>query len=685
MPPPPNNSSNNPDVISAALAAALQGVAGAGGAVSAALQEAERNIRSLSEALSGSNNVFQATQRVLQTNIGQFIAIGLRLTALGSSAYGVTEAFTGVVPAVDTVTEAFKKVANLSQMLIPGSAESFQVRRYGQIVTLVNEALSFVSATLKFQLEASQKVANSFVELSRQGATFGASIQSFSKFAYDLNVPMQTLAKIAKENAQNISGLGLGFQEGLGIILKESRNIFYGVNESTKNLDNSIVALYGDLESLTSATASFYAQLSNVGLTTRSFAGQETIRNQALRDYLISQKELTSLTGKTAQALKEEEDKRRQNLDYQLKAARLGQEEQRNLEMAMGLATKFFGPAGAKVAEEYFATGGKIMSKSGLEFVGAQNEQSKAIFSMIDGIRQGREGFRKGLGTYFAANKPALEAEARSREDLAEIYRATGGEYLGMISSSSAAFIASSESVENLGKTLDKLEEDRKKLAETLDGPTKAFVESTRVVMQNQVEIDQKIIKQMTDMDRIVTRFTQIQNAMLDIQQDMYREIASVINEIGSLDPNDLNRTMQNLMQRLIAGLGRRLGGDPPAAANNPPPRTAPSPLPPVADPGSPNTGDDLPVPAGEERERGRPRGGRARGGIVNEPTIVGEAGPERLAGDLVFPYDRPVPLQIDWSPLISAMEENNAAARELVALNEDNLRMQRQLLDAVS
>jgi hypothetical protein len=63
----------------------------------------------------------------------------------------------------------------------------------------------------------------------------------------------------------------------------------------------------------------------------------------------------------------------------------------------------------------------------------------------------------------------------------------------------------------------------------------------------------------------------------------------------------------------------------------------------------------------------------------------VGEAGPERLAGDLVFPYDRPVPIAIDWAPMIAAIEEGTMASRELVSQNEDLVRLNRQLLDAVS
>ena len=120
-----------------------------------------------------------------------------------------------------------------------------------------------------------------------------------------------------------------------------------------------------------------------------------------------------------------------------------------------------------------------------------------------------------------------------------------------------------------------------------------------------------------------------------------------------------------------------------PASAPSPVP-SPPLRLPPGAPPETPNRGGPLPTPPGAPPEPGRPEG-RARGGVVNSPTIVGEAGPEKLAGDLVFPYDRPVPIAVDWTPLIAEVQSLQNTMAELVEINDRILDTNNDVLNAVS
>ncbi len=654
------------------------------------LRQFNDQVREMAEAMQGATSVTDGFFRLLQTEAGKYSQIIFRLNALNSSVYGATEAFTSVIPAVDAVSGGFKKLTEFV-----GKAAGVFGQTLGSLISrplqLFSAGLEFAVDSLKFQIESAQKVANAFLDLTKAGALFSASIGTFYNNARTLGLPIQTFSKIVTTNAENIAKLGIGMQAG-GVQVAEFTS---NIAKSGSRVDDALIALYGNLESLSEGVADYLALQTQIGVNLQESVHQERLKTGAVSEYLIRQKELSALTGKNAKAMAEEEAKRRTELDYSLKLSRLtNKNAQDNVTEGIAIATKLFGTEAGQVAKEFFAGEGALVTPAALQFAGANAEAMQAIARIMGSVNQDTSAFRQNYKDLIEQNRKSWVATAEAGEDLYTINRAAANPLLTTMGNVNSAVLANRNLMENIGALQEQLRKDREGLGRALDPETNAFVQSVKSNLETQKELDREIMKNMGNMNQITQAFGILTRSMVAFQGQMFGIVMrafSAINREGGDTFADLGRVFESLMiemRRFLEPNGTPTpASGAPAAGANPPRRPAtPLPLPPGAAPEYPATGGDLPVPEGAEPEPGRPVGRRnARGGLVNEPTIVGEAGPERLVGDLVFPYDRPVPIQVDWSPLIAAMEENNAAARELVALNEDNLRMQRQLLDAVS
>lgn len=635
-------------------------------------------------------NSLDALTAVLVNGTGKYAALAFRLTDVSSSVYGSTQAFTSIIPVIDATRAAFDKIIKFTSSVV-GVLPNLISGPAQRSITLFSAGLDYATNSLKFQIESAQKVVDAFTQVTNVGGTFVADIKSFANAAHEVELPLQTYSKLVKENAELLTKFGMTFKSNADLLFSSTNKIF----NSNRNLDRSLVAIYGSYDELNQGVANFYSLLVQTGQVIDKNRIDELDKSNEVRNYLVRQKELTALTGKSAQSLKEAEEKRRTELDYSLKLSRLTNKEAAgNVQEGIELISKIMGPQAADVAKEFFATGGNIYSKGAMEFAAGNQEALKAIQQVMGQVDQTQGQFRTNVGAYFRDNASALEAAARAAEPLAEVNRAANNAILTSMTTTSSAILASIGVMQNLEGTFSKLKLQGDQIVnEPLQAETSAFVNSIKGALESQKALDAEVMRNMAQLDVITSRFRDLQQLLIGFQGEMFRTVLQVLNNLDSAGVP----TIQNVvaMARSLAETIARNFGDPAGRPPTTPPPTPPPPrgqLPNSPTPGLAATGartDPLFVaqvdpPAGPQVQP-YPGESMARGGIISEPTVIGEAGPERLAGDLVLPYDRPVPLQIDWSPLIAAMEENNAAARELVALNEDNLRMQRQLLDAVS
>ncbi len=661
--------------------------------IGSATQRATRDLAELAQSVGQASNSLDALNAVLINGTGKYAALAFRLTDVSSSVYGSTQAFTSIIPVIDATRNAFDKVIKFTSSVV-GVLPNLISGPAQRTIMLFSAGLDYATNSLKFQIEAAQKVVDAFTQVTNVGGTFAADISGFAGAAHAVELPLQTYSKLVKENAELLTKFGMTFKGNADILFQSTNRIF----NSNRNYDRSLVAIYGSYDELNQGVANFYSLLLQTGHVIDQNMIDELDKSNEVRNYLVRQKELTALTGKSAQSLKEAEEKRRTELDYSLKLSRLtNREAAGNVQEGIELIAKIMGPQAAEVAKEYFATGGNIYSKGAMEFAAGNQEALRAIQQVMGQVDQSQGQFRTNVGAYFRDSAGALEAAARAAEPLAEVNRAANNAILTSMTTTSSAILANIGVMQNLEATFSKLKLQGDQIVnKELEKETSAFVNSIKGALDSQKALDAEVIKNMGQLDVITDRFRRLQQLLINMQGEMFRTVFAILSELDAASVPTI-QSVTEMAERLARTIARQFGDTPAPSgpADSPPagtgPRSyAPSPTAPrLAASGS--RGDPLFVaqvdpPTGPRpADSGIPGTSNALGGVVNEPTVVGEAGPERLAGDLVFPYDRPVPIQVDWSPLIAAMEENNAAARELVALNEDNLRMQRQLLDAVS
>ena len=281
----------------------------------------------------------------------------------------------------------------------------------------------------------------------------------------------------------------------------------------------------------------------------------------------------------------------------------MGDDAKRNVTEGMAVATKLFGTQGAKFAQEFFATDGRVVSPESLRFQAMMPEAAAAIAEMVSATGESKDQYRARIGSYLDANKEVFQQIAKDYEALAEINYGANNPILTAMTGVGTSLQNSAGLIENINDLFKKAKDEAAKADQGADPITKTIQDAEKIRLDNQLAID-KIVKEnfskMTGMIKILG----------DIQQLQITVAGKIIDLAAKLLPGGPSTT-------------------PPAPIPNPPPAEN-------------NTNETPPLET------------RASGGVVNKPVIAGEDGPEA-----VIPLAKGnVPLDIDWTPMTRAMYE---------------------------
>lgn len=624
-------------------------------------------------------NQLNTTSQNLQQGFGQALSgltgFATSLTGIVSSVYGADKAFTSVIPTVDAVAGLMSKMTNAlgtatSGITILGTSLG---RAPEAIARVVGLGIELTQGMIKFQLETAQKVADSFIEITKAGALFGSGITQFVTQANELGLPMTNFKNIVVANAESLAKLGTGQNQAARLVAGFAKQIVDNT-QYYRPLNESLVALYGSVEALAEGTADYLALQTQLGRS-----ATDIVKNQkdSIADYLMRQKELTAITGKNIETAKREEEARRRQLDYNLKLQRLPDVAQKNVQEAISVFGKIFGDRGARVAEEYFATGGKLYTTEAITFAETNAQAMRAIEEGLGTINQSRESFRAQMGQVLQQNAPALEGFARSMEELAEINRAANNEIIRGQVEVSSSIIQNLTLLSNYSQLLTDIEEQRRRTeAGAKDPATAAYVAATREMLNNQREIDQTIIRNMTSMGELVTKLNALQLSLINTQGsaiDAFNRLMSGTFRSESEASAWLSRLSTNIIDSIQRGY-RELVGNPPmvpagAGSATPPAVPATPANPPQSQPPAGPT--ERPPAAGQNPPQ------RAEGGLATGPTVAGEDGVEAViplkGGKIPLELDlslleRPLKTQIDLvTELIEEVKNGNSITQQLL------------------
>lgn len=602
------------------------------------------------------------------------VALVASLNSAVSSVYGSDKAFTALVPTLDAFATTTKSIITAIGDLASGaSVAGFSLGKASEgAAKLLNVGVDIVSNAAKFQLETAQKVADSYVEASKAGANFATGIESLARDAREAGLPMQMYTKILTSNIEAIGSFGLGVTDGAQSLAKMAGNIGRG--------DKKLLATYGGFENLGKGIADYIQLQSQIGVDTKNMTKSQI---EGATEFLRRQRELSDITGKNAEQLKKEEQERRTRLDYTLKLSRMSDEAQKNVNEGMAVAGKIFGPAGAKFAEEYFATGGKVISEEGLKYQAMNQEAAKTIGQMLDTADQSREGFRSAYGKILSDNKDMLVAAAKANEDLAVINRAANNDIIRGMTETGASIIANLNLISNAGKLTAEIEAKRK---EDADAATKGFAAAINQLTESQMKIDASVIKNMTQMDKLVGFLYEQQQRIIDAQDKVINVVNATTKSMGEFKDalGDLTRFMMGKMANMLPSQPQ-VQAPAPTTTNSTTTQSGQGQQVLLNQVDQNNAKIAADRAAYEERVRkareakGTTDNSRAGEGIAYGPTLTGEDGPEAH----IKLRNNSIPLDINLEPLINAMRDQSELQKEMIRELRDSRDVQERILNA--
>jgi hypothetical protein len=676
-----------PDEVVRALQALGDAAASAAGELGGAATDASNAILSqLADLLGGFVKVGMSVASfgsgLLAANPNLFL-LAVRTTNLSSAVYGAEKAFSSFVPTLDGVSEGLRNIINM------GSG----IRITGIAFTSLSNVLGKVSGLLKFQLEGSQKVADTFNQLTSQGLLFSGSIGALADSAVYSLVPMQTLAKVIQNNIENISLLGSSMETNARMVTNLSSAIFHATSGLTQ-VDNATMSLYGTYENLSEGVAGYLALLKQQGQNMRQENYTRTLTDGSMQEYLLRLKELSAFTGKNVKTLQKEEAERRQNLAYQLTLNAMGDRAEgvaQSFAMVENVAGKM-GPEMQQIARAMFA--GQELTAEQRQIAAMNQPAVDMIQRMVEASKNlDKDAFKTEFGKIGAEFAPILTNFARSMGDLARLPPGANKAIDTMIRISSLGLTSFSD-LRNLSETVGEITGNTQDALRGIDPATKTFLEGSRTMMLSQMEIDRVVTDNMSKMSGLVNLLASLQTQIVRFQGQISSTIFSTLNRAGltgdsseaaalealsaavseglklvtssaEIKPPDMEGAVRRAEERYRA-LERRSGLSPATPENRvPTPTSTPVPnTPQAAQPG----------PAGATGTRSTPAG------VVTPAESPPTSGPQSRLDD------RLLTLAVNnFDRIVSALGEQKNILSDQVDRLDDLVRLQGRILDAVA
>lgn len=685
MPDPAAELAARINAIRQSLSDASAAFAQAAGNLSSAAASMVGDLTTARGVLKSSMDFTESALKVVGINTinfaGDLTLLALRTTSLASNVYGADKAFSSLTTVLESMGQGLSNFANFAKQMpgISGAGKAL-----AGSVALTSITFNKLSNVLKFQIDSAQKVADTFIQLSTMGASFNYSIGEMQLRAREVGVPLQMMAKIVQANSEGLSRLGLSMEEATLTVSSISADIFQDSRRAQSPFNRALAVSYGSLENLSKGVTDYLSLQTQLGHNIRSTSYMERIRNGEIQEYLMRQKELTALTGKSADALKKEEEERRKNFTYSQALNRMSPEQQSNTRTFMTMI-KQMSPALHDAMMEQIGLG-DILTESGQKF-SAMNaplvEFAKRGLAMTN---QTIKGFQTSFGDLAEESAPQLKAFYEKNVDLAQIAMLSKNDMLQGFATAATGVTEFFSKLANMPAIMREAQLAQSKAAAVrMDPATESFLNASRSLINNQIEIDAIITSNMTKMSGLVNALNDMQMRMIRLQGRLSTTLLDVIQNVPDMDPQQI---MTKLMETAAKSMRDMLDPNQPILPNTQAPELTEAEF--QRRIAALNT-ENARIRAELERLRQQPPAPvvtpeagvnptrYATGGITTGPTVAGESGTEA-----VIPLEGgPVPIKIDWSPLVSAISEQLNLGTEQLSVLEDIKTIQRDILEA--
>jgi hypothetical protein len=436
---------------------------------------AEAAARSLARAANASDNLVNASVREanakselfdrsdrLKNNFTQLgttiISFSRDLISTTDSVASSNTVFTQVAPAITAFTQligqggkAFTTAigAGLGSLIggIPTGAIGAKIGEW--IGGTLSGAVELAGSIFNQYLSQGEKVVQAFNTLSTSGITFGGSLENMRSMIDKTNMPLEMLAKIAQQNAENLVLLGGGTAGALERVAKAARN----------DLGPQLVTLYGGFSNLSDELVDYLAMEQRRGVSA-NLLSEDNI--EGTKAYLYQLKEISALTGKSSKQIKAEIEARSRNAATQGMYANMTRQQQSNFDKLMQTI-----PEGAREAMQDLV----LAQSRGLEPVSRQ-------FLELEATAPGLvAAMRRAAGDLGKSPEEFNESLGKASADMAtESSKIT--QMMGDILYLKQAGRVSASVISTLDTTLTSLNENKTRLLGVADD-IKTFAEQT--------------------------------------------------------------------------------------------------------------------------------------------------------------------------------------------------------------
>jgi hypothetical protein len=310
------------------LVAGFKGLANAAGTVISGMV-------SVPAAMATSTEAFTAVKPM----VGLFTSV---LSTLSSAVFDAVGGFTKFIPILGNVVEGLQKLGE-------------------GVIRLAGEAINF-------QLDATQRLVNNFNQLSKAGLVFGASLEQAKAAAAAGGLSLQSFTSIVSNQAANLALLGGNSEQAAVALVGAGKQMSAGLR-----------TIYGGFEGLNTELIETVALQSQLGV--RQSRNQQELA-ATTEPYLLNLKEISLLTGKSTQQIRDEQKQRSQSAAYQNAYANASADAQKNLTNTLSQLT----PQAAAYAQELFAAqavGADITSQTNLRLQAMAPELTDKLRQLI--------------------------------------------------------------------------------------------------------------------------------------------------------------------------------------------------------------------------------------------------------------------------------------------------------------
>jgi hypothetical protein len=357
---------------------------------------------------------------------------------------------------------------------------------------VVATATATIAGFIFEKLDATSKAFNT---VAQSGAILGGDLMQFRLAAHSSNLTMAEFNGVMGKAGDSMSMFG-------GQTLRGAREFARSNQALTNEFSTPLLQMGYSFEDMGVATAEMMERFTLSGMSFDQLAVRTREVAAAAFEQAQQQKVLSALTGRSIEQQKAAQKAQRQDAQVQAAIARLGPQQQQQVEQ---LISAFPHLKGAILDQVTF--GGAVSKEAMMQLSQFPNAVA-SVQGAVDGIKDG-SGIAIDAFKAQAANSEAIRAEYLEGADMvAQLGRFSSNQF---IKTAESMIIPQQEMMAKaIGDTVGKIVEDMKTLAQGGGAATKALIEQQKAQRELNMQISTGVTGLLSQTDGLITKVTEL-------------------------------------------------------------------------------------------------------------------------------------------------------------------------------